>query len=137
MQLTEMLDRNIIRVSSSPWLAPAVYVPKKSGEIRICIDYRELNTQTVKDAYPLPLPDEIQDRLSGSKVFSKLYLHVHSAYWQLPVKVENCMKTACFLSWSWYGSMQICTEECQKAFLKLKGLLSQAPVLCYSSLTRD
>ena len=91
-QLTEMLDRNIIRVSSSPWLAPAVYVPKKSGEIRICIDYRELNKQTVKDAYPLPLPDEVQDRLSGSKVFSKLDLH--SGYWQLPVKEEDCIKTA-------------------------------------------
>ena len=59
-QLTEMLDRNIIRVSSSPWLAPAV-VPKKSGEIMICIDYRDLNKQTVKDAYPLPLPNEVQD----------------------------------------------------------------------------
>eukprot|EP00731_Ephydatia_muelleri_P035282 Em0111g7a len=91
-QLTEMLDRNIIRVSSSPWLAPAVYVPKKSGEIKICIDYRELNKQTVKDAYPLPLPDEVQDRLSGSKVFSKLDLH--SGYWQLPVKEEDCIKTA-------------------------------------------
>ena len=91
-QLTEMLDRNIIRVSSSPWLAPAVYVPKKSGEVRICIDYRELNKQTVKDAYPLPLPDEVQDRLSGSKVFSKLDLH--SGYWQLPVKEEDCLKTA-------------------------------------------
>ena len=79
-QLTGMLDRNIIRVSSSPWLTPAVYVPKKSGEIRICIDYRELNKQTVKDAYPLPLPDEVQDRLSG--------------YWQMPVKDEDCMKTA-------------------------------------------
>ena len=91
-QLTEMLNRNIIRVSSSPWLAPAVYVPKKSGEIRICIDYRELNKQTVKDAYPLPLPDEVQDRLSGSKVFSMLDLH--SGYWQLPVKEEDCIKTA-------------------------------------------
>ena len=87
-----MLDRNIIRVSSSPWLAPAVYVPKKSGEIRICIDYRGLNKQTVKDAYPLPLPDEVQNRLSGSKVFSKLDLH--SGYWQLPVKEEDCIKTA-------------------------------------------
>eukprot|EP00731_Ephydatia_muelleri_P038690 Em0863g2a len=91
-QLTEMLNRNIIRVSSSPWLAPAVYVPKKSGEIRICIDYRELNKQTVNDAYPLPLPDEVQDRLSGSKVFSMLDLH--SGYWQLPVKEEDCIKTA-------------------------------------------
>ena len=54
-QLQEMLDRNIIRVSSSPWLAPAVYVPNKSGELRICIDYRELNKRTMKYAYPLPL----------------------------------------------------------------------------------
>ena len=60
-QLTEMLDHNIISVSSSPWLAPAVYVPKKSGEIRIWIDYRELNKRTVKDVYLLPLPDEVED----------------------------------------------------------------------------
>ena len=88
-ELTEMLDHNIIRVSG---LAPAVYVPKKSVEIRICIDYRELNKQTVKDAYLLPLPYEVQDRLSGSKVFLKLDLH--SGYWQLPVKEEDCTKTA-------------------------------------------
>ena len=78
-QLQEMLDRNIIRVSSSPWLAPAVYVPKKNGELRICIDYRELNKRTVKDANPLPLPDEVQDRLAGANVFSKMDLQ--SVYW--------------------------------------------------------
>eukprot|EP00731_Ephydatia_muelleri_P016112 Em0009g536a len=91
-QLQEMLDRNIIRVSSSPWLAPAVYVPKKNGELRFCIDYRELNKRTMKDAYPLPLPDEVQDRLAGATVFSKLDLQ--SGYWQLPVKEEDRMKTA-------------------------------------------
>ena len=83
-QLQVMLDRNIIRVSSSPWLAPAVYVPMKSGELRICIDYRELNKGTMKDAYPLPLPDKVQDRLAGAKIFSKLDLQ--SGYWQLPVQ---------------------------------------------------
>ena len=87
-----MLDRNIIRVSSSPWLAPAVYVPKKSGELRICIDYRELNKRTMKDAYPLPLPDEVQDRLAGAKIFSKLDLQ--SGSWQLPVQEEDHLKTA-------------------------------------------
>ena len=55
-------------------MAPAVYVPKKSGEIRICVDYRELNKKTIKDAYPLPRPDEVQDKLEGSAVFSILDL---------------------------------------------------------------
>ncbi|KAL5509717.1 hypothetical protein EMCRGX_G005135 [Ephydatia muelleri] len=92
-QLQEMLDHNIIRVSSSPpWLAPAVYVPKKSGELRICIDYRELNKRTMKDAYPFPLPDEVQDRLARAYIFSKLDLQ--SGYWQLPVQEEDCLKTA-------------------------------------------
>jgi hypothetical protein len=71
-QIQEMLDLGIIEESSSPWMAPAVFVRKKSGEIRLCIDYRELNKNTRKDAYPLPLPDEVQDRLAGSKVFSML-----------------------------------------------------------------
>ena len=92
IELTDVLDSNIIRVSSSPWLAPAVYVPKKSGEIQICTDFRELNKQTKKDAYPLSLPNEVQDQLAGSKVFSKL--HMHSGYWQLPVKEADCMKIA-------------------------------------------
>ena len=69
-----------------------VYVPKKNGELRICIDYRELKKRTVKDAYPLPLPDEVQDRLAGSNIFSKLDLQ--SGYWQLPVQEEDRLKTA-------------------------------------------
>ena len=65
-----MLEQGIIEESSSPWMAPAVFV-RKSGDLRLCVDYRELN-KTTKDAYPLPLPDEVQDRLSGSTVFSTL-----------------------------------------------------------------
>uniref|UniRef100_A0A5S6QP72 RNA-directed DNA polymerase n=1 Tax=Trichuris muris TaxID=70415 RepID=A0A5S6QP72_TRIMR len=57
-QLQTMIQNGIIRPSSSPWLAPTVFTRKKSGELRICIDYRELNKRTIKDAYPLPLPDE-------------------------------------------------------------------------------
>ncbi|KFD53378.1 hypothetical protein M513_05859 [Trichuris suis] len=73
-QLQTMLQHGIIRPSSSPWLAPAVFTKKKSGEIRLCVDYRELNKRTIKDAYPLPLPDEVQDRLDGATVFSTLDL---------------------------------------------------------------
>lgn len=82
-QIHQMLAQGIISESSSPWMAPAVFVPKKTGELRICIDYRQLNKQTVRDAYPLPLPDEVQDRLAGSTVFTTLNLH--SSYWQLPL----------------------------------------------------
>ena len=86
-----MLAQGIIEESSSPWMAPAVFVPKKSGEIRLCVDYRELN-KTTKDAYPLPLPDEVQDQLSGSTIFSTLDLQ--SGYWQLPVSPNDREKTA-------------------------------------------
>ena len=70
-------------------MTPAVFVLKKSGVLRMCIDYRELNKKTRKDLYPLPLPDKVQDKLSGSTIFSTL-----SGYWQLPVNPEDYEKTA-------------------------------------------
>ena len=91
-QISQMLKQGIIAESSSPWMAPAVFVAKKSGELRICIDYRQLNKQTVRDAYPLPLPDEVQDWLTGSTVFTTLDLH--NGYWQLPLAPEDQVKTA-------------------------------------------
>ena len=87
-----MLERGVIEESTSPWMSPAVFVRKKSGDIRLCIDYRELNKKTQKEVYPLPLPDEVEDKLSGSTIFSTLDLH--SGYWQLPVNSEDCYKTA-------------------------------------------
>ena len=79
-QIQTMLEQGIIEESSSPWIAPAVFVPKKSGDLRLCVDYRELNKKTTKDAYPLPLPDEVQNQLAGSTIFSTLDLQ--TGYWQ-------------------------------------------------------
>jgi len=90
-QLHLMLEQDIIEESSSPWMASAVFVPKKSGEIRLCIDYRELNKRTTKDAYPLPLVDEVQECLANCSVFSMLDLQ--SGYWQLPVNPDDYHKT--------------------------------------------
>ena len=90
-QLKEMLKQGIIKESNSPWVAPAVYVTKKDGGVRICVDYRELNKKTVKDAHPLPLVDDVQSYLSGAQVFSTLDLH--TGYWQLPIHPEDTYKT--------------------------------------------
>ena len=104
-QIDHMLKQGVIEESSSPWMAPAVFIPKKSGELRICIDYRELNKQSVRDSYPLPLPDEVQDRLAGSKFFTTLDLH--SGYWQLPVAPADREKTA-FCPGPGMGLYQFC-----------------------------
>ena len=79
--------------------------PQKCGEIRLCVDYRELNKKTVKDAYPLPRPDEVQDCLMGSTIFSTLDLK--SGYWQLPVHPDDQSKTA-FCPGSGFGLFQFC-----------------------------
>ncbi|KAL5489229.1 hypothetical protein EMCRGX_G018297 [Ephydatia muelleri] len=73
-QIKSRLQQGIIENSCSPWMAPAVYVEKKSGDIRLCVDYRELNKRTKKDAYPLPLPDEVQGHMAGATIFSTLDL---------------------------------------------------------------
>lgn len=90
--LKEMLDRNVIRPSSSPWASPVVLVQKKDGSTRFCIDYRRLNTITRKDAYPLPRVDDTLDTLSGSKWFSTLDLI--SGYWQVEMSSSDKEKTA-------------------------------------------
>ena len=91
-QIHDMLQQGIIEESCSPWMAPAVFVRKKSGDIRLCVDYRELNKKTQKDTYLLPLPDEVQDKLANSAIFSTLDLQC--GYWQMPVNPPDRHKTA-------------------------------------------
>ncbi|KAI3448707.1 hypothetical protein Pfo_005372 [Paulownia fortunei] len=92
VQLQELLDKGFIRPSYSPWGAPVLFVKKKDGTLRLCIDYRELNKITVKNKYPLPRIDDLFDQLQGASVFSKIDLR--SGYHQLKIKEEDIPKTA-------------------------------------------
>ncbi|GJT40298.1 putative reverse transcriptase domain-containing protein [Tanacetum coccineum] len=91
-QLKELSDKGLIRPSSSPWGSPVLFVEKKDGSFRMCIDYRELNKLTVKNRYPLPRIDDLFDQLQGSSVYSKIDLR--SGYHQLRVREEDIPKTA-------------------------------------------
>ncbi|KAJ9547289.1 hypothetical protein OSB04_019832 [Centaurea solstitialis] len=106
-QLQELLDKGFIRPSTSPSGAPILFVKKKDGTLRMCIDYRELNKVTVKNKYPLPRIDDLFDQLQGAKCFSKidlrscwssfddqLYWINSSRYHQLRVREEDVPKTA-------------------------------------------
>ena len=82
--LDEGLESGRIRRSKSPAGAPILFVPKKDGKLRLCVDYRGLNRITVKNRYPLPLISEILDRLSGAKYFTKL--DIKDAYHRIRIK---------------------------------------------------
>jgi len=82
-QLRELQQKGYIRPSSSPWGALILFVKKKDGSLRMCIDYRSLNEVTVKNKYPLPRIDDLFDQLKGAKFFSKIDLR--SGYNQLKI----------------------------------------------------
>ncbi|GKF03351.1 putative reverse transcriptase domain-containing protein, partial [Tanacetum coccineum] len=91
-QLQELADRGFIRPSTSPWGAPVLFVKKKDGSFRMCIDYWELNKLTIKNRYPLPKIHDLFDQLQGSSVYSKIDLR--SGYYQLRVRDEDISKTS-------------------------------------------
>ncbi|KAL0440174.1 UNVERIFIED_CONTAM: Retrovirus-related Pol polyprotein from transposon, partial [Sesamum latifolium] len=91
-QLEELLDKGFIRSSISPWGAPVLFVKKKDGSMRLCVDYRQLNRITIKNKYPLPRIDDLLDQLKGATVFSKIDLR--SGYWQLRIEEKSIPKTA-------------------------------------------
>ncbi|GJY53918.1 putative reverse transcriptase domain-containing protein [Tanacetum coccineum] len=80
-QLQELSEKGFIRPSSSPWGAPVLFMKKKDGSFRMCIDYREMNKLTIKNRYPLPRIDDLFDQLQGSSIYSKIDLR--SGYHQL------------------------------------------------------
>jgi hypothetical protein len=99
LQIAELQQKGYIRPSSSPWGAPVLFVTKKDGSMRMCIDYRSLNEVTIKDKYPLPRIDDLFDQLQGAKCFSKIDLR--SGYHQLRIKEADVQKTAfCHPIWT-------------------------------------
>lgn len=92
LHLKELYDANIIRESESPFASPIVVVKKKTGQIRLCVDYRKLNSQTIKDAYALPHIEEAFASLTGAKWF--LVMDLKSGYYQVEMEEEDKHKTA-------------------------------------------
>ena len=90
LQLQELLEKGFIRPSVSPWGAPVLFVKKKDGTLRLCIDYRQLNKLTVKNKYPLPRIDDLFDQLKCASTFSKIDLR--SGYHQLKIKDADVHK---------------------------------------------
>jgi hypothetical protein len=98
--IRELLEKGFIRPSSSPWGALVIFVPKKDGTQRLCVDYRALNEVTVKNKYPLPRIDDLFNQLRGACVFSKIDLR--SGYHQLKVRECDIPKTAFVLRYGLY-----------------------------------
>ena len=90
-EIHRMLRAGVIEPATSEWASPVVLVPKPDGSMRFCIDYRRLNTVTVRDSYPLPRMDECIDSLGDARVFSTL--DCNSGYWQIPVSPADKEKT--------------------------------------------
>ena len=91
-QIDDMLEKGFIRPSTSPWAFPVLFVEKKEGTWRMCVDYRDLNAVTVKNKYPLPRIEDLFDQLKGARVFSKIDLR--SGYHQLRIRPSDIPKTA-------------------------------------------
>jgi hypothetical protein len=87
MQLEELLKKGYICTSVSPWGAPILFVKKKDGTLRLCIDFRQMNKSTVKNKYPLPKIYDLFDQLRGENIFSKIDLR--SGYHQVRIKEED------------------------------------------------
>jgi hypothetical protein len=92
LQIAELHQKGYIRPSSSPWGGPVLFVTKKDGSMRMCIDYRSLNEVTIKNKYPLPRIDDLFDQLQGAKYLSKIDLRL--GYHQLRIKEADVQKTA-------------------------------------------
>lgn len=91
-EINDLIDRGILRPSSSPWATPIHMVRKPSGSWRMCGDYRKVNAKTIPDRYPPPAISDLFERIHGKTVFSKLDLE--KAFHQIPMNPDDCPKTA-------------------------------------------
>jgi hypothetical protein len=100
IQLQGLLDKGYIRPSTSPWGYSTLFVEMKDKELRLCVDYRPLNTVTIKNKYPLPRIDILFDQLAGAQVFFKIDLH--SGYHQIKIRAEDIPKTVFTMRYGLY-----------------------------------
>ena len=91
-QVQQILSSGVIYPSNRPWASPDVMMKKKEGSLRFCVDFRQLNSATVKDSHPIPHIDDLLDALHGACWFSTLDLK--SGYWQVPIQERDKEKTA-------------------------------------------
>lgn len=105
-QITDLLAKGFIEPSTSPYGAPVLFVQKKDGTLRMCVDYRQLNKQTIKDRYPLPRIDDLLDQLGKCTVFSSLDLQ--SGYHQIKITEEDVPKTAFTTPFGHYQYKVLC-----------------------------
>ena len=92
LQLQELIDKNYVRPSVSPWGAPIPFIKKKDSTLCLCIDYHQLNKMTIKNRYPLPRIDDLFDQIHGATIFSKIDLRYR--YHQVTIKDGDIFKTA-------------------------------------------
>ncbi|GJU31450.1 ribonuclease H-like domain-containing protein [Tanacetum coccineum] len=131
-QLQELLERGFIRPSVSPWGAPVLFVKKKDGSMRLCIDYRELNKITIRNRYPLPRIDDLFDQLQGAKnifprlIFDLVYYRCEfvEGFSRLALPLTKLMRK---------GEKFVWNEEREKSFEELKQRLVSAPILTLPS----
>nr|KYP42986.1 Retrotransposable element Tf2 [Cajanus cajan] len=141
-QLENLLEKQLVRPSVSPWGVPVLLVKKKDGGSRLCVDYRQLNKLIIKNKYPLPRIDDLMDQLRGASVFSKIDLR--SGYHQIRVKEGDIPNTAFRTRRFIEGFSKIVapltqltrkeqpfiwTDACERSFDELKRRLTTSPVL--------
>ncbi|GJY97983.1 putative reverse transcriptase domain-containing protein [Tanacetum coccineum] len=127
-QLKELQEKGFIRPSHSPWGAPVLFVKKKDGSMRMCIDYKELNKLTIKNRYPLPKIDDLFDQLQVACCFSKINLR--SGYHQLRVREEDIPKTTFRTR---YGHFEFIEKLCNAPVLALPDGPDDFVVYCDAS----